>query len=80
MQHLKLYQKGKIVFLFFAVTAILTAACGRLAYLMIVQSDYYGKRPRHYTKENAASKPPAEKLWTATESFWQIIARYVPFP
>ena len=44
MQHLKLYQKGKIVFLFFAVTAILTAACGRLAYLMIVQSDYYGKK------------------------------------
>ena len=44
MQHLKLYQKGKIVFLFFAATAILTAACGRLAYLMIVQSDYYGKK------------------------------------
>ncbi|WP_448915920.1 peptidoglycan D,D-transpeptidase FtsI family protein [Eubacterium ramulus] len=26
------------------VTAILTAACGRLAYLMIVQSDYYGEK------------------------------------
>ena len=37
MQHLKLYQKGKIVFLFFAVTAIFTASCGILAYLMMVQ-------------------------------------------
>ena len=53
MQHLKLYQKGKIVFLFFAVTAILTAACGRLAYLMIVQSDYYGKAQALHERERS---------------------------
>ena len=62
MQHLKLYQKGKIVFLFFAVTAILTAACGRLAYLMIVQSDYYGKKAQALHERERSIKAARGKL------------------
>lgn len=62
MQHLKLYQKGKIVFLFFAVTAILTAACGRLAYLMIVQSDYYGKKAQALHERERSIKAARGKI------------------
>lgn len=62
MQHLKLYQKGKIVFLFFAVTAILTAACGRLAYLMIVQSDYYGKKAQALHERERSIKAACGKI------------------
>lgn len=62
MQHLKLYQKGKIVFLFFAVTAILTAACGRLAYLMIVQSDYYGKKAQTLHERERSIKAARGKI------------------
>ena len=62
MQHLKLYQKGKIVFLFFAVTAILTAACGRLAYLMIVQSDYYGKKAQALNERERSIKAARGKI------------------
>lgn len=62
MQHLKLYQKGKIVFLFFAVTAILTAACGRLAYLMIVQSDYYGKKVQALHERERSIKAARGKI------------------
>lgn len=62
MQHLKLYQKGKIVFLFFAVTAILTAACGRLAYLMIVQSDYYGKKAQALHERERSIKADRGKI------------------
>ena len=62
MQHLKLYQKGKIVFLFFAVTAILTAACGRLAYLMIVQSDYYGKKSQALHERERSIKAARGKI------------------
>ena len=61
MQHLK-YQKGKIVFLFFAVTAILTAACGRLAYLMIVQSDYYGKKAQALHERERSIKAARGKI------------------
>ncbi len=62
MQHLKLYQKGKIVFLFFAATAILTAACGRLAYLMIVQSDYYGKKAQALHERERSIKAARGKI------------------
>ena len=62
MQHLKLYQKGKIVFLFYAVTAILTAACGRLAYLMIVQSDYYGKKAQALHERERSIKAARGKI------------------
>lgn len=62
MQHLKLYQKGKIVFLFFAVTAILTAACGRLAYLMIIQSDYYGKKAQALHERERSIKAARGKI------------------
>ena len=62
MQHLKLYQKGKIVFLFIAVTAILTAACGRLAYLMIVQSDYYGKKAQALHERERSIKAARGKI------------------
>ena len=62
MQHLKLYQKGKIVFLFFAVTAILTAACGRLVYLMIVQSDYYGKKAQALHERERSIKAARGKI------------------
>lgn len=62
MQHLKLYQKGKIVFLFFSVTAILTAACGRLAYLMIVQSDYYGKKAQALHERERSIKAARGKI------------------
>ena len=62
MQHLKLYQKGKIVFLFFAVTTILTAACGRLAYLMIVQSDYYGKKAQALHERERSIKAARGKI------------------
>ena len=62
MQHLKLYQKGKIVLLFFAVTAILTAACGRLAYLMIVQSDYYGKKAQALHERERSIKAARGKI------------------
>ena len=62
MQYLKLYQKGKIVFLFFAVTAILTAACGRLAYLMIVQSDYYGKKAQALHERERSIKAARGKI------------------
>lgn len=62
MQHLKLYQKGKIVFLFFTVTAILTAACGRLAYLMIVQSDYYGKKAQALHERERSIKAARGKI------------------
>ena len=62
MQHLKLYQKGKIVFLFFAVTAILTAACGRLAYLMSVQSDYYGKKAQALHERERSIKAARGKI------------------
>ncbi|MFR5115689.1 MAG: peptidoglycan D,D-transpeptidase FtsI family protein [Eubacterium sp.] len=62
MRHLKLYQKGKIVFLFFAVTAILTAACGRLAYLMIVQSDYYGKKAQALHERERSIKAARGKI------------------
>ena len=62
MQHLKLYQKGKIVFLFFAVTAILTAACGKLAYLMIVQSDYYGKKAQALHERERSIKAARGKI------------------
>lgn len=62
MQHLKLYQKGKIVFLFFAVTAILTAACGRLAYLMIVQSEYYGKKAQALHERERSIKAARGKI------------------
>ena len=62
MQHLKLYQKGKIVFLFFAVTAILTAASGRLAYLMIVQSDYYGKKAQALHERERSIKAARGKI------------------
>lgn len=62
MQHLKLYQKGKIVFLFFAVTAILMAACGRLAYLMIVQSDYYGKKAQALHERERSIKAARGKI------------------
>lgn len=62
MQHLKLYQKGKIVFLFFAVTAILTAACGRLTYLMIVQSDYYGKKAQALHERERSIKAARGKI------------------
>ena len=62
MQHLKLYQKGKIVFLFFAVTAILTAACGRLAYRMIVQSDYYGKKAQALHERERSIKAARGKI------------------
>ena len=62
MQHLKLYQKGKIVFLFFAVTAILTAACGRLAYLMIVQSDYYSKKAEALHERERSIKAARGKI------------------
>ena len=62
MQHLKLYQKGKIVFLFFAVTAILTAACGRLASLMIVQSDYYGKKAQALHERERSIKAARGKI------------------
>lgn len=62
MQHLKLYQKGKIVFLFFVVTAILTAACGRLAYLMIVQSDYYGKKAQALHERERSIKAARGKI------------------
>ena len=62
MQHLKVYQKGKIVFLFFAVTAILTAACGRLAYLMIVQSDYYGKKAQALHERERSIKAARGKI------------------
>ncbi len=62
MQHLKLYQKGKIVFLFFAVTTILTAACGRLAYLMIVQSDYYSKKAEALHERERSIKAARGKI------------------
>ncbi len=62
MQHLKLYQKGKIVFLFFAATTILTAACGRLAYLMIVQSDYYGKKAQALHERERSIKAARGKI------------------
>lgn len=62
MQHLKLYQKGKIVFLFFAATAILTVACGRLAYLMIVQSDYYGKKAQALHERERSIKAARGKI------------------
>ncbi|WP_288616658.1 penicillin-binding protein 2 [uncultured Eubacterium sp.] len=62
MQHLKLYQKGKIVFFFFVVTAILTAACGRLAYLMIVQSDYYGKKAQALHERERSIKAARGKI------------------
>lgn len=62
MQHLKLYQKGKIVFLFFVVTAILTAACGRLAYLMIVQSDYYGEKAQALHERERSIKAARGKI------------------
>lgn len=62
MQHLKLYQKGKIVFLFFAVTTILIAACGRLAYLMIVQSDYYSKKAEALHERERSIKAARGKI------------------
>ncbi|WP_455193797.1 peptidoglycan D,D-transpeptidase FtsI family protein [Eubacterium ramulus] len=62
MQHLKLYQKGKIVFFFLVVTAILTAACGRLAYLMIVQSDYYGKKAQALHERERSIKAARGKI------------------
>ena len=47
---------------FFAATAILTAACGRLAYLMIVQSDYYGKKAQALHERERSIKAARGKI------------------
>ena len=75
----KTFHKKKTLVVFLGCMLMLTVLIGRLVNLMVVQSEYYAKKPMICTKESVRSRPRGE-FSMRTELYWQIIKQFVRYP
>ena len=68
----KTYNRKKILIIFTVVTLVLALLAGRLIYLMVFCSEYYGR-------ENAISRRQEVKLLMPLEQSLQPTAQSAPF-
>ena len=62
MQHLKTFQKKKIVALMLIIVAVMCAQFGRLIYLMVFQSEYYEEKAQNLHERERSIKAARGKI------------------
>ena len=75
----KTFHRKKIMVMFTAVFLALLFLMGRLVYLMVFCSEYYGQKAQnlHFTKESEASRRREERYMTEMATFWLITRQSV---
>ena len=80
MKRLKTWQKKKLLVLMMIVVFSMIGLTGRLTYLMIIRSEFYGKKAEDLHERERSIKAARGRSWIATESFWQQINLSVRCP